>query len=435
MIRALPRLLLPLLCAARIATAQPLPDRAPLSGVALDEAGKPLAGALISLRRQEANGPYTFWGATTASDARGAWRFPQSEAGRYYLSAEAPGFAPLPNQSFHWKAGDASLRLRFDRLLALQLKLFAPDGKALANAPAWIRLRGDGTVGQLTRRLNTDGEGVASLDGLLPATYALFLAAPGGFAIQNGLSLRAGKTLELTLQRGGALAANVTQNGASRGVGGAILSLTPENPAEAARALGNSADGNENVALLASGGDSLSLLSRDGDGQIEIQNLPPGRYLARLLSSQYAAPEPRGFTVVAGQTTNLDLELAPLSPANSSPFAALTLNLRSKKSDGTETPAPPREWSLRVLPIDANGALAPDTSPDTLWVPGGNVARRARSDERGQITLFPLRAGRYRVFVAPRTSPAQGAEPEAASLDVSVPAAGAAATLVVPAAP
>ncbi len=429
MIRAFFRLFLFLQLLTPLSNAQPLPDRAPLSGFTLDSAGKPLSNVLITIRRQDASGPATFWGAVTVSDARGAWRFDQAEAGRYFLSAEAPGFAPISNQSLGWKTGATPLHLRFERLVTLRLQIRAPGGAPLVKTPLWLRLRGDGEVGQVTRRTVSDEAGNAVFDGLLPSSYALFLAAPGGFALQNGLQLRADKSLDLGLQSGGTLLVSVAQNGDSaRKLGGAILSLTPENPAEATRALGSSADLNENVALLAAGGDALSLLSRDGDGQIEIPALPPGRYAARLRLPGYPMPMVQVVTIAAGQTAKLEFALAP----NAGQVASLMLNLRVQDATGNQKSAPPGEWSLRVLPIDQNGALAPQARQDSAFSPDDNIARRALSDQNGQIRLFPLPVGRYRVFVAPRTPPNHDGEPEAASLDIDVPISGATASLTLP---
>ncbi len=425
-------LLLPLLFATRFAMAQPLPDRAPLSGVTLDSSGKPLPGAVITLRRQESNGPYVFWGAVAASDARGVYRFANAEAGRYFLSAEVPGFAPIANQSVSWRAGDAPLRLQFQKLVTLRLEISDLDGEKLSNAPLWVRLR-DGEGGaQTTRRAITNQAGIAELSGLLPATYAVFVAAAPGFAIQNGLALGSDKSLELRLARGASLSINVTQTNAvsdgARQLGGAFLLLTPENSAEATRALGSSAATDENVALLGAGGDALSLVSRDGDGQIEIGNLPPGRFLARLILTGYAPTAPRPVALEGGQTARLDFEL---TPAPASVLAALTLDLRVKDATGNEMSAPAGEFAVRVLPIDTNGALAPEMPAETSFLPGGNAARRALADAPGQITLFPLPIGRYRVFVAPRAAIGTDAEtPEAASQDISVPAGGARATFL-----
>lgn len=457
MIRAFFRLFLCLMLAARVSSAQPLPDRAPVAGFALDVAGKPLAGVLITLRRQESSGSFTFWGAVTASDARGAWRFAQAEAGRYYLSAEAPGFAPISNQSLEWKVGAAPLRLQFQRLATLRLTMTGSNGAPLIHAPLWFRLRGDGEAGQITRRTITDAMGQAQLEGLLPATYALWVAAPGGYAIQNGLVLRGDKTLDLGLLRGGALLVRAAQNASAgnasadnastsgdsnRPLGGAVLSLTPQNSAEAMRALGSSADLNENVALLAVGGDTLSLISRDGDGQIGIPDLPPGSYIALVRLPGYDVPALQEVTIANGQTTELGFVLAPTARNMASLTLSLPLRIEAEPAlrDSSQNAAPgdaaPGEWSLRVLPIDQNGALAPEARDDSAFLPGGNAARRALRNLDSRVTLFPIPVGRYRVFVAPR--PPRGhtvagdsdGEPEIGSVDVDVPAQGATAAIV-----
>ena len=464
---------------ARTGAAQPLPDRFPLGGFALDANSKPLSGAIITLRRQSENGSYAFWGGETTSDARGVFRFERAETGRYYLNAEFAGFAPISSQIIDWKLGDAPLRLRFERLVTLELQLFAPQSAAtatknegptsvpLAQSPVWVRLRGDGSAGQSTRRAQTDNEGKISVAGLLPAIYSIYISTPRGYMIQSGVALQSEAApsyisnpisnpipLRVSLQPGGTLEVSVTQKNAAsseptetpRFVGGIILSLTAANAAESTRLLGVSASSNENFALLASGNDSIALTSRDGDGTIEVLQLPPGNYIARGLLPSGTLSDAQPVTIASGQIARVAFEalLAPQSQA------ALTLTLRRNSLSAGATDPDPKtataeaasgEFSLRILPIDAKGALIRNSeeSPETLalW-PGGTPARRARADKNGQITIFPLRIGRYRVFVTPRSLSLQqnGAtknEDESVSLDIDVPASGASATLILPA--
>ncbi len=186
-----------------------------------------------------------------------------------------------------------------------------------------------------------------------------------------------------------------------------------------------------------------ALISRDGDGKIEISNLPPGNYLAHLRLPSYTVSQAQPVTIRAGQSSSAAFE----ATSNTGGIASLTLDLRFKAGeeassataagDATKTRAASGEFTLRLLPIDAQGAPTSDDSPDALafW-PGGSAARRAVADKEGKITIFPLKMGRYRVFVAPRLSDQQNVEnpnpPEAVSIDIEVPATGASGTVVMP---
>ncbi len=437
--RFLPLLLLFVMAGA--AASQPLPDRFPIVGSAVDAEGKPLSGAVITLRRQDDAGSYSFWGAETSSDASGAFRFGLAEVGRYYLSAEIEGFAPISNQNLVWKTGDAPLQLRFERLVTLKLQLFVPPTSdsaskdvplalPLANSAVWVRLRGDGNAGQSTRRAFTDNLGQLTLEKLLPARYSLYIATQRGFATQNGVTLHDEISQKIQLQAGGKLIVTVSQTGQLQPfLGGAILSLAPIDVEESKRLLGESADPNENIGLLAASGDFSALASRDGDGKIEILNLPPGNYLARVRLPFYTVSPGQPVTIRAREAATAGFEVR----TGEKDMAALTLTLRSKNR------AASGEFSVRMLPVNAQGQLATDESPDTVaFLPGGNPARRVRADSSGKITLFPLKVGRYRFFVAPRL-PGNNAEdastqnsPVSASIDVDVPLGGGAATLELP---
>lgn len=406
-----------------LALAQPLADRVPLLGRAIDSSGQPLAGVLISVRRQEESGAHAFWGASAATGARGEFRFPGAEAGRYYISAESPGFAPISNRSLTWTADAAPLDLKLQRLVRLRLSVTRPDGSPAANAPFWVRLRGNGDAAQVTSRLRSDGAGQVEVASLAPATYSVFLTAPDGYARASEVNLRADATQKLALQPGGSLRATVRESGTdSRFVGGAILSLLPASTGTP-RAPGPAPI--EDAAFLAASGQRLDLFSRDGDGQIALDGVPPGRYTARLSVPGAASPPPQSVEIVAGASCALSWLVAR------APGAPLTLQLN--EPDGQI--AAPGEATLRLLPINDDGTLrSAELSDDAPFVPGDN-GRRAVIEASGKITVFPLAPGRYRVFVARRQTQPDAGPSEAASLDVSIPPEGATASLVLKAAP
>ncbi len=397
---------------ARAAVAQPLPDRQPIVGRALDSEGRPLAGVVISIRRQNKNGSYAFWGATTATGERGEFRFPHAETGRYFLDAAREGFAPLANQPLIWNRSSEPLQLRLGRLVTLQLRVSRPDGALVAKTPLWLRLSPMGSAAQTTRRALSDADGRVRFEGLTPATYALFLSSAEGFSLQNEVNLRGDVFLDIALQRGGSIRASVQQDGAPmRAVGGAVLSLIPE----------NSTPANRDAAILATQGKRVALVSRDGDGTIALSNVPPGRYVALVSLAGYRI-DPQPVEIVAGQNRDL-LWILPAKAA-----ASLTLQLRYSQSGHSVS----GEIALRFLPIKADGTLAADEpSGEIGWTPDAARERRALADKDGKVTIFPLRAGRYRVFAAPRAAglASENDPAEAASVDVMVSPSGATASL------
>jgi hypothetical protein len=401
--------------------AQPLPDRRPLLGAVLDSAGKPLENAVVSLRRESETTPATFWGASVSSDARGEFRFPLAEVGRYFLSVEVPGFAPISNQWVVWTPTSPPLRLRLERLVTLRLQIARPDGLPAQNLSFWVRLRGQGNAGQTTRRARTDAQGTLSIAELMPSNYAIFAVSSEGFASKRDISLRAGTEQKLELQKGGELKVSVRETTTQRPLGGALLTLVPENAAEAQRLTGNATEVEEDLGILAAGGDRLAQVSRDGDGSVSLSNLPPGRYRARLTLAGYQTAQTQAVLIEAGLATEISWTLAPQTAAT----MGLALQLRG--AGGTAVAA--GEYALRLMRIGENGALEPEG--DTPFLPGGHPGRRALSNADGLLRLFPLAAGRYRVFVAPRAPDGdlENGPAEATSLDVTVPAEGATATL------
>lgn len=417
-----------LLFTARLSLAQPLPDRFPLAGRAVDShSGKPLPGAVISIRRQEDSGAYAFWGGTAAADTNGEFRFPFAETGRYYLNAELAGYAPIYNQSISWKNGDAPLRVTFDRLVTLHLQVRNADGAPVANTSFWLRLRGDGSAGQVTRRVQSDGDGRLNVESLLPAKYALFLVTGQGVGLQNDLDLHSELTQALTLQRGGALHAVVRDdNEAARPLGGAVLSLAPADPDEATRLMGDLADPSDDLALLASSSEGVAVVTRDGDGTIEISNIPAGSYLAKIYLPGAAGTDPQPVTIKAGETTALEWRVKRRGAT-----ASLTIQLSEPGAKPGQTVS--GEFMVRLLLIEKNGQLRGEEANDEApFSPGGSPGRRALANGSGQITLFPLKPTRYRIFVSRRVAgqdPESGSR-EAASLDITVPAEGTTASLV-----
>lgn len=403
--------LLGLLALARPILAQPLPDRAPMVGVALDSAGGALPDAYLVLRRKQDSGAFAFWGGATQADAAGQWSFPDAEEGLYLLSVEAPGYAPIQNLEVNWKRGAAPLRLQLMPLVDLTFKLRAPDGKPVANAPVYAHLSSADPSGQIARAALSDAGGEFVVPGVRAGSYALYLRAPQGYAtLDLTVSQADAAAREVTLQAAGALRVRLSDD-AGRALGGAALTLS-------AGAKGDDVLG-EDYALLASGGDRNALVTRDGDGSIEVGGLPPGRYTPRLYLPGYDAVAPQTIEIKAGEVAELNVKV----PARQTP--TLTLDLLTP----VDKPYIAGEVSLRILPLADNGALG---GGDLPFFPGGTGGRRALPGADGRVTLFPVKEGRYRLFVTPRPQTPGEATPEATPVDVTITAQGATATAIVP---
>ena len=414
--RFTPIFLLPVLALAQVAPAQPLPDRAPLSGVALDSKGRPLGGALLTLRRKNDGGSFAFWGGTALADADGKWSFPDAEEGDYFLNVEAPGFAPLQNREVNWKTGAPPLQIRLARLMDVTLQLRAPDGAPVADALVYARLKPADANAQIQRTALSDGAGNFVLSGVTPGTYALYVRAPQSYATPDAVVVgdeNAPVNLRVALQKAGALRVVVSDD-KGRALGGAALTLSAESPAI-------NGDLGEDFGLLASGGDRNALVSRDGDGTIEVGGLPPGIYTPRLYLPGYAPVSLASIAIKAGATSELEVKL----PARQTP--TLTLDVRTLG----DKPYTAGEVKLRILPLADNGSLG-GGADDLPFFPGGPGGRRAVPDANGRVVLFPVKAGRYRIFAQSHAPVPDRNTADAAPVDVTITPQGATATVIMP---
>ncbi len=414
---------------ARPAFCQPLPDRAPIIGVVSTVKGDPIAGALLSLRRSESRSNVAFWGATAQSDAAGNFRFPDAEEGDYGMTVEAPGYATLPYfEISKWRAGNAILRVTLDRLIDFTLNLRAPDGSPVVNAPVFVRLRPADIDGQMMINARSNDKGEVLVPGIKPGNYSVYLRAPMGFAqIENFAVVEpATAPRDVALQAGGALKMTVNDS-LGRALGGASLSLMPSSVAGASEAQ-KMRDVTEDFALLAASNNRGLLVSRDGDGTIALDGLPPGVYIPRLSLPGYDFADSQPITIAP----NAPVELKVEAPSR----RARTLNLQLRSPDGQ--PYTKGEVSLRVLPVAANGQLGgdpppnPDDADDLPFFPSGPGGRRALPDDQGRVALFPVKAGHYRIFASPQIKEPGQIPPEATPVDVTITATGAMATVVVP---
>ena len=421
--------LLPLIAIVRPVFAQPLPDRAPINGVVSDSKGQPIAGAVLSLRRAQSDLSVAFWGATEAADGAGNFLFSDAEEGDYSLSIQAPGYADLPYYEVKWRAESSPLRLTLDRLIDFTFTLRAPDGSPLRNAPISLRLRPSDVNGQKFVNARTNAKGELRVTSVKPGQYALYLRAPQGIATLFDIDVIEPVTppRDITLQQGGALKMTVTDE-RGQPLGGANLSLAPATVEESRRLGGPNNGPGDDFAVLASSNNRNILVSRDGDGTIELDGLPPGLYTPRLSLPGYRFDTLPPIQIGIDAPTELKVSVPPRRART------LSLQLRTP----ADKPYTTGEVSLRILPIAANGQLGGDPAPnpeeaDELpFFPSGPGGRRVLPDAQGRVTLYPVKSGRYRIFASPQIKEAGQNPPEATPVDVTITATGATATVIVP---
>lgn len=394
------RRLLPLVCALGIvvgvSSAQPLPDRVPLRGTVVDEAGRPVPSAVLIIRRQDEIGPTAFWGAEVKADLNGRFVIPNAEVGRYFVSVDAEGYAPLPNFALDWKSGAPPTRLQVLRLTNFELRVVTSDGKPLSNAPLWLRLRGTEGV-MRTERLQTDAQGKVTISKVVPAKYALVAVAASGIATRTGIQINSQTGgAEVRLTKGASLRIKVSDSEKTP-LGSASLILFTQNPEEATRLGGETADPGDNWALVGEANVPQALVSRDGNGVLELKHLPPGSFSGRMLLSGYGTT-PRELSLEDGKTTEWEVTF-PKRPS-----ATLTIHVK----DASGNPVPNTRVALRFIQLASNGTFTdgenqipdPNAPPDVPVAAYGTGNRVAQTDENGNCTLFPLSPGRFRVFAS-----------------------------------
>ena len=315
-----------------------------------------------------------------------------------------------------------------DRLIDFTLDLRAPDGTPLANSSVWARLRTPDFGEQRTFNARTNDKGELPIQGVKPGVYALYLRAPDSFAMLDDLAVieQQMPVRPVPLQKGGALKITVVDS-LGQTLGGASLSLLPATIEESRRLLGANSGPDEDFALLAAANNRSSLASRDGDGTIELDGVPPGVYAPQLSLPGYDF-QLQPMTIAADKAVELRAE-APSRRAR-------TLNLRLVTPDGK--PYAAGEVSLRILPIAANGQLGgdpppnPDDADDLPFFPSGVGGRRVLPDAQAAFRCIRSKPGAT-AFSRRRECASWGQNPLAATpVDVTISATAATATVIVP---
>ena len=419
-----------LLFRAMPAPAQPLPDCRTLHGVVTSADGRPIGGADITLRRQDEGAIAQFWGAYAVSDARGAFTVPDMEEGAYYVDVTADGYAPVNSLNLNLEPTSQSLQIKLIHLVPLILRVLQPDGTPLVNTEVMLRISGGEGVGTRFPRPTTDQKGQIKFElanndmpncplcQLVPSHYNINIIVPGvGFVALKDLavqSLTKPGTVDVRLQVGGAVRVTAREAGANgRLLGGALLSLTPVVPDEDTTQRQGIEKIPEDIARLYTlqrDPTGALLVTRDGDGTVELGDLPPGSYRARLFAPGQDIPEPQDVTIKAGEIAQVNFNFKPLDTAG-------TVEVTAQDSKGQAMAG--LDFMAQLQPIAHAGEAADATTTFTVppLPPGafesalslfsGGFIRRAHSDANGHFTLYPLKPGIYRMRVSVMYGPTQ----------------------------
>ena len=423
--------------------AQPLPERRTLSGRVLGVDGKPIVGATITMSRENQEGGFAFWGALTVTDAQGNFSFPDAEEDTYLISVEAEGFAPDQNRRYVLDTNSRSWQVTLQRLANVTLRFLKTDGTPLVSSPVVMRLELPQVLNQLLRR-QTDEKGQIELQKIRPGAYKIQTVASGaGYALVKDVPIQFSpqpQTIDVKLQSGGTVHITAREaadaNDPGKPMGGAGLTLGQSLQINGVDRVARRTAGIEEMnwqSLYASTGDPEGPVTRDGDGALDVSDLPPGRYMVRLLAPNYAPTPFQDVEVKAGATSNLEFRFAPRPDS-----ASLEVLLEDK----AKNPVVSTDWNLQLRLLSkavstADAAAPPLPGGEELLVEltmnpiGGVTFRRARTDAQGRFTLYPLPPGKWRILLSPRREPGQENRGLTFQKDVDIPATGTSTTITI----
>jgi hypothetical protein len=165
--------------------------------------------------------------------------------------------------------------------------------------------------------------------------------------------------------------------------------------------------------------DRSGITTPDNDGNLVLNDLPVGRYSAIMMLPGWPRLPEQSVNIEAGKTAEAEWVFEPKASAS------LTLTVQDKNA----APWSNREILIRSQVLNpADGQATMDFIPGMQpFFPGSNL-RRGTTDAQGKLTLYPLRPGKYRLWVAPRDASGNAGRGNAVDQEVNVPAEGGAAT-------
>jgi hypothetical protein len=261
-----------------------------VAGIAVDTAGRPVAGAEIVAQDAAAiDGTESVRYASTHSDERGRWRFESLRAGTFRFRATRTGFAPATSAPTRIERGRAqeALRVTLTRGRALAGTVVdaadEPVAGAEVRASAAVESGSPGAV----RSVSTDDDGRFELIDLPPGEVELMAAR--GSAVSRPIVVRgdAGEP-RLRLDVQGQIAGRlVSSDGAS--VAGVSVEAVPLRPV---------------ASRLAAG---FQTAVSDAQGQFTLSGLTQDEYLVRVAEGAVAWDRPREGKRAAVGTRDVEL--------------------------------------------------------------------------------------------------------------------------------
>jgi len=413
------------------ASAQPLPERRPFKGRLVTPENTPITGATITIKQQLDVAMATFWGDRVATNANGEFAFRDAEDGLYHISISVNGFAPMQGKPFIIDSNTISPTIiKMERLATLSMHFIKTDNNPVSGKPVAVLLTPAGAPQLPLMRVTADVNGNATLPGLIPGLYKIQTLSDGiGSASMPSIEIRYAaepKPIDIKLQAGGTLsiiAKEAQGDKAAKPIGGAAITFTAA-PAggEAPKQANPNVLPDEMViyAQQAQQAGNASLVTREGDGTMQLADIAPGSYTIRLYSQAHKTAAAKTVEVKAGETATVDFLVEALAPP-------VSYDIIVKDSKGK--PIADKDFVVHLRPTPpatfAGGAAppAPDVPAAVRNLFGNGVfMRRGKTDKDGKLTLYPMQAGKTRiVLMAPGT--ADGGATSAAT-DVTIEAAG-----------
>ncbi len=375
-----------------------------ISGRVVNDAGQPLADALVSIRTYGGLGP----GRTTTTDSEGNFEVGGLEPVAYLMSASVPGYVPAPrdpdiNPIGYYRVGD-SVRLEMIKGGVITGTVTRSTGEPVVAVPVRAYMIRDGKgqparYGTPFREKTTDDRGVYRVYGLAMGTY--LVAAGGGYNSPYNInaygtdvptyapSSTRDDATEISV-RYGEETTNVDiryRGEAGHAVSGiASSSVAVDQPTGFNITLTSVFKG-ESQAGYASvqppGGRGFSFFGiADGDYDVIAQSSISGRELV--------FSDARRITVKGGDITGLELIAKPL--------ASITGHIVLEESKASECKGKRRPLfgETLVAPWHNERIVAKD-QPQFIWSLGGPTL----PDKQGDFTLRNLAPGQYRFNARP----------------------------------
>lgn len=381
--------------------AQPLPERAPLLGKVTTTSGSPIGGATVAIKRQDNESIVTaaFWGGKLLTGADGVFSFPEAEEGIYYLTVDAEGYENF-SWTLEWRPQSPAFIAKMLKLTPQPLRLLKPDGQPAAGAKVFLHFRGQppGHISFYSYEANAEGK--VNVPPITPANYWVHAVVPGvGYAVLPHVIVKENEPeqVDLKFQPGGRIRA-VAKTAEGRPLGGVALALSEVLPNTVNELGGATAQGNDGAIYLQTQHRS-TLVTQDGSGQMELQDVAPGRYQARLYIPGEVNPVAQTIEVKSGETIEVS---GVYNLQNQKASLEMTLQTPDEK------PAANREFVANLQPLRNGQAVPagqvgppvpPDVAPTTSNLFQGILSRRFKTDGNGKATLFPLGVGSWQITI------------------------------------